>query len=129
MSRAQELEKLRLVLQQRRRALIETSRGAHEELKSLKDMERNPEYEETAQSELADYTLSAVVEQHRRELELIDAAFQRMDQGVYGECVDCGADIALDRLKALPFAIRCEEDARLFERERRGGPHQATPTL
>ncbi|MCI0571158.1 MAG: TraR/DksA C4-type zinc finger protein [Myxococcaceae bacterium] len=129
MSRAKELEKLRLVLQRRRRAVLETSRGAREELRALKDQERDPEYEEGAQSELADYTLSQLVESHRRELELIDSAFQRMDQGVYGECVDCGADIPLDRLRALPFAIRCEEDARMYERERRGSPQQANFTL
>jgi DnaK suppressor protein len=129
MSRATELEKMRLLLQRRRRTLLETSRGANQELKSLHESDKNPEYEETAQSELADYTLSQVVEQHRREMELIDAAFRRMDQGVYGECVDCGADISLDRLRALPYAIRCEEDARQFERDRRGSPAQASHTL
>lgn len=129
MKRTKDLDKLRQELQRRRRALLETSRGAHEELRTLKDQERSPEYEESAQSELADYTLSAVVESQRREMELIDAAFERMDQGVYGECVDCGSDISMERLWALPFAIRCEEDARLWERDRRGGHHQASHTL
>jgi DnaK suppressor protein len=129
MNRAKDIDRLRIELQRRRRALQETARGAHEELRSLKDQERNPEYEETAQSELADYTLSQVVEQHRREMELIDIAFRRMDQGVYGECIDCGTDISLERLMALPFAIRCEEDARQHERDLRGGHAQASHTL
>ncbi|MFY0523863.1 TraR/DksA family transcriptional regulator [Archangium gephyra] len=59
---------------------------------------------------------------------LIDAALRRMDTGVFGTCVDCGYDIPIERLEALPFAIRCEEDATRHELEVRGG-HQATPTL
>ena len=51
---------------------------------------------------------------------LIDAALRRMEVGVFGTCVDCGSDISLERLEALPFAIRCEEDARRHEQEMRG---------
>jgi DnaK suppressor protein len=68
------------------------------------------------------------MESQRREIMLIDAALRRMDTGVFGECVDCGADIPMDRLEALPFAIRCEEDATRHELETRGGPY-ATPSL
>ena len=42
-----------------------------------------------------------------RELADIGAALQRMDDGVYGECVACGCDIALARLQVEPSAARC----------------------
>ncbi|MET0405006.1 MAG: TraR/DksA C4-type zinc finger protein [Cystobacter sp.] len=129
MKRANDLLKIRDLLQRRRRAILNTTEGAQRELAALKDQDRDAEYEEQAQSELADYTLSSLMEAHRREVMLIDAALRRMDTGVFGECVDCGTDITLERLEAMPFAIRCEEDATIHELEMRGGHAQSLPTL
>ncbi|MGQ0508085.1 MAG: TraR/DksA family transcriptional regulator [Myxococcaceae bacterium] len=128
MTRTSDLRELRETLQKRRRDLLETSAGARQELAALKDQERDPEYEEGAQTELADYTLSHLVENHRQELMMIDAALTRMDQETFGECVDCGGEIAFERLQALPFALRCEEDATRHEQETRGGSYLA-PSL
>ena len=127
MNRATDYLKIRDLLQRRRRDIIHATMGAHRELTALKDSERDPEYEENAQTELADYTLSSLMEAQRREIMLIDAALRRMDTGVFGVCVDCGYDIPIERLEALPFAIRCEEDATRHELDMRGGP-QATPS-
>jgi DnaK suppressor protein len=46
-------------------------------------------------------------------LKKIDAALERIDNGTFGECLDCGADISTDRLLARPTAtmcICCKED-------------------
>ncbi len=128
MNRATDFLKIRELLQRRRREILHANMGAHRELASLKESDRDPEYEENAQAELADYTLSSLMEAQRREIMLIDAALRLMDTGVFGECVDCGYEIPMDRLEALPFAIRCEEDATRHELETRGG-HYATPSL
>lgn len=125
---AKMIDEMRLLLQRRRREVQEATRGAARELSALKAQERDPEYEENAQSELADYTLSQLIEQQRRALELIDAAFRRMDAGTFGECIDCGQQISRERLEVLPYAIRCEEDAQLYEQERRMG-QGASPSL
>src|SRR5688572_15332221 len=122
------VRRIRERLQKRRRELLEASEATRAELAALKAAERDPEYEEGAQTELADYTLSQLIENQRRELMLIDAAFQRMDQGGFGVCVDCEMEISPERLDALPFAIRCEEDARRRELERVGGEY-ATPAM
>ena len=37
----------------------------------------------------------------------IRAALRRMDEGTYGTCADCGADISAGRLEALPTATLC----------------------
>jgi DnaK suppressor protein len=118
--------RIRELLQRRRRDILNASQGAQRELMALKNQDRDPEYEENAQAELADYTLSSLVEAQRREIMLIDAALRRMDTGVFGTCVDCGYEIPIERLEALPFAIRCEEDATRHELELRGGGPQAT---
>lgn len=121
MPRDTDVRRIRDLLQRRRRELIEANEGARRELAALQAQERDPEYEEGAQTELADYTLSALIESQRNELRLIDGALQRMDANVYGECVDCGDEIPLERLEALPFALRCAMDATRHEEERMGG--------
>jgi DnaK suppressor protein len=42
-------------------------------------------------------------------LNAIDAALRRLDEGTYGDCVECGDEIHEARLRALPFAVRCRE--------------------
>ncbi len=37
----------------------------------------------------------------------IDEALQRIREGVYAQCEDCGCIISAGRLNALPFARRC----------------------
>lgn len=129
MPSAQELKKIRELLQQRRHDLTVSLNAAQNELKALKAQERDPEFEEGAQSELADFTLTKLMDNHRTEIQAVDAALNRMDAGTFGTCVDCGGEIGLDRLKALPFAVRCEEDAEIREEERRGGAAHSHPTL
>jgi DnaK suppressor protein len=41
------------------------------------------------------------------ELQQIDTALRRMDEGTYGECSACGTDIEFARLEAQPTALRC----------------------
>jgi DnaK suppressor protein len=41
------------------------------------------------------------------ELRAMDAAWQRIKDGSYGVCVDCGGDIGYERLAAFPAATRC----------------------
>ncbi len=49
----------------------------------------------------------AMGEREVAELSAIDAALARLDAGTYGECIDCGKDIAPARLAATPEAPRC----------------------
>jgi len=111
MTRQRDIGRIRELLQRRRRDILSAALAARSEVEALKAAERDPEFEENAQVELADFTLSSLMEAQRRELIQIDAALVRMDNGLFGECVDCGSDIPVERLAALPFAIRCEEDA------------------
>lgn len=48
-------------------------------------------------------------EVQRDETELADvvAALQRMADGSYGECIDCGQEIDVRRLQARPESMRC----------------------
>lgn len=41
------------------------------------------------------------------ELQALDAALERMADGTYGICSDCGDEIPFERLRAYPGAMRC----------------------
>lgn len=103
-------------LQRRRRVILETSRRADAEIDSLRSAERDPEFEEGAQSEHEQFTLARLSEVQRREILQIDAALARIDAGEYGVCRDCGNEIAVRRLEALPYAVLCTECASQHER-------------
>ncbi len=67
---------------------------------------------ETVDREI-DYTLEA---SDGRLLAAIDAALGRIEAGTYGTCVNCGAQIAPERLEAMPWATLCIECKRKEER-------------
>ncbi|MCU7372483.1 TraR/DksA C4-type zinc finger protein [Paucibacter sp. O1-1] len=49
------------------------------------------------------------------ELAASEAALARLAVGSYGQCVDCGAAIALPRLRLLPATLRCAACQHLHE--------------
>ena len=51
--------------------------------------------------------LIGLEERESAELVAIEAALQRIADGSYGLCVDCGVSIATARLHANPTALRC----------------------
>ena len=120
MERSEAFAELRRKLTERRRVLLQTRESQQGELRALKAQDRQPEYEEGAQVKLSDDVLTALSETARREVLQIDAALRRMDERAYGRCVDCGQEIPLERLQALPFTLRCEEDEAAREMSRRG---------
>jgi DnaK suppressor protein len=52
----------------------------------------------------------------RNTLLQIENALRRMDEGTYGRCANCGRDIALPRLEALPWARFCVDCQELAEK-------------
>lgn len=62
--------------------------------------------DESMANELADINV-ATLDHHIRDMRDIEAAFERIREGAFGACIDCGDDIAFDRLQAYPTAKRC----------------------
>lgn len=52
----------------------------------------------------------------RNTLLQIENALRRMDDGTYGRCANCGRDVALPRLEALPWARFCVDCQELAEK-------------
>lgn len=46
-------------------------------------------------------------DRERRKLQLLDESLGRLDDGEYGVCEECEGEIALGRLRAMPFSRLC----------------------
>ena len=51
----------------------------------------------------------ALIQMKSETLNKINEALRRLDEGTYGNCFECGDEIAEARLRALPFALRCKD--------------------
>ncbi|HET9475311.1 MAG TPA: TraR/DksA C4-type zinc finger protein [Steroidobacteraceae bacterium] len=54
-----------------------------------------------------DEVLEAIERSAIGELEHIEAALERIDQGVYGLCAKCAGEIDAERLRVVPYATLC----------------------
>ncbi len=54
-----------------------------------------------------DEVLDGLSEGARAEIGQINAALDRMERGDYGLCKECGEDIRIERLEAVPYAEFC----------------------
>ncbi len=62
--------------------------------------------------------VDALGNEARAELAKIASALQRLDNGEYGICVECGLPINPGRIKVHPYADECIECAEFDERRR-----------
>ena len=75
---------------------------------------------ESAEADIQEDLEFALVQMKSETLNKINDALVRLEQGNYGNCFDCGEEIAEKRLRALPFAVRCKdcEEAREIAEQR-----------
>src|SRR3954465_4665017 len=88
---------------------------------------------ESAEADIQEDLEFALVQMKSETLNKINDALVRLEQDTYGNCFDCGEEIAEKRLRALPFAVRCKdcEEARegAEQRERQRAPRRGTSSL
>lgn len=65
-------------------------------------------------------------DRERKKLEQVDDALRRVDAGEYGECEECGGEIAVGRLEAMPFSRLCVTCQSEFEQTQRTMQSDAT---
>jgi RNA polymerase-binding protein DksA len=53
-----------------------------------------------------EFTLS-LMQSEEETLDLIEAALERIEEGDYGQCEECGVKIPKTRLNAIPYASLC----------------------
>ena len=64
---------------------------------------------ESAEADIQEDLEFALVQMKSETLNRVNDALVRLEQGSYGNCFDCGEEIAEKRLRALPFAVRCKD--------------------
>ena len=64
---------------------------------------------ESAEADIQEELEFALVQMKAETLSKVHDALVRLEQGNYGNCFDCGEEIAEKRLRALPFAVRCKD--------------------
>ena len=68
-----------------------------------------PDEIDTASSEVNLQFTGRLREREQGLLAKVDSALAKIDQGSFGQCMSCGEDIGLKRLKARPVAELCIE--------------------
>jgi RNA polymerase-binding protein DksA len=114
-------ERFRKILVDERERVSATLAHLHES--NSRSFEEETE-EETYDNHLADSATatlnreidSTLEENSEHVLTGINEALDRIDNGTFGMCEHCGAQIAVERLEAIPYATRCIDCQRLAER-------------
>ena len=75
---------------------------------------------ENSESDIQDDIEFALIQMKAETVTRIAAALNRLEEGTYGYCYECGGEITEQRLRVLPFAARCRdcEEVREVERTR-----------
>lgn len=63
----------------------------------------------------------ALASEEERLFMLVQEAIERLNEGAYGQCVDCGGAIGEGRLEAIPYAKLCV-DCKTLREENNGMP-------
>ena len=114
MRRKETYESLARELHRQRQVLFKEVAETETDLRFIAE-DRESELEERAQEERAARLYARLGIRAKREIEEIDAALQRLADGKYGACGECGDPFSIARLHALPATRLCIGCARLQE--------------
>jgi DnaK suppressor protein len=64
---------------------------------------------ETSEADIQEDIEFALIQMKAETLQRINQALDRLEEGSYGRCYECGDEISEARLRALPFAVRCKD--------------------
>jgi DnaK suppressor protein len=115
-AKARRLDELRTVLESRRAELAQEVQGSIRGVRSDGTGDRDGlDAAESSEADSQDDIGFALIQLKAETLKNIDIALRRIEQGDYGDCFECGNEIAEARLRALPFAVRCRDCEALRE--------------
>jgi DnaK suppressor protein len=110
---------LRHMLSMRRREMQNDVQGRIRDGRNDRANEVRDELEHSDADSQGEIEL-ALLQMRAATLTRIDEALVRIDAGEYGYCLECAREISEQRLRALPFAVRCRacEETRELEQTR-----------
>jgi DnaK suppressor protein len=103
---------LKQMLEERRREIQAEVQGKIRDVRAEASMGgKNEVFDavESSEADIQDDIEFALIQMKSETLNKINDALTRLDNGDYGNCFECGEEIAEKRLRALPFAVRCKD--------------------
>ncbi len=129
-------EDLKRMLDERKREILAE---VHEKIRDVRSensfgkMNEVLDSGESSEADIQEDIEFALIQMKAETLSKINEALARLEEGAYGYCFECGQEIAQQRLRALPFAVRCKdcEEAREMaaKRERVMAQRQQSSSL
>ena len=115
-ARARRLEDFRAILESRRAELSQDVEVRIRDVRSEGIGDRDVrDAAESSEIDIQDDIGFALIQLKAETLNKINTALRRIDEGDYGDCFECGGEIAEARLRALPFAVRCRDCEAIHE--------------
>jgi DnaK suppressor protein len=105
-------DELKRILEERRREILSEVKEKIKDVRlegSGDNMHRVADAAETSEADIQDDIEFALIQMKAETLHKIDEALRRLAEGAYGYCFECGEEISEQRLRALPFAVRCKD--------------------
>ena len=120
---SQQIDEVRGTLEERRRALLgelreDAAKARNEQFTELAGP-ASDEGDQSVASLIADLD-QADLSRDLDQLRALEAARDRVAEGSYGVCAECGRDIGFERLRANPTAVRCIECQTRYEKTHAG---------
>jgi DnaK suppressor protein len=126
---------LKQILEERRREILSAVKTKIKDVRAegSSGIMHAVDVAETSESDIQDDIEFALIQMKAETLNKIDEALRRLEEGTYGNCFECGEEISQQRLRALPFAVRCKdcEEARelAVQRERTASQRRGATSL
>lgn len=104
-------DELRAMLEERRRELLREVQGKIRDVRAEGSDKPHEVLDpgETSEADIQEDIEFALIQMKAETLNKINEALARLDEGRYGFCFECGDEISEQRLRALPFAVRCKD--------------------
>ncbi len=90
-----------------------------EDFKRIVNGLESKDFGDIAADDVATKKLEAINRHESIRLKQVESALGRIRNNHYGVCLQCGKKIPEDRLKAIPYAVRCIDCRNETERENR----------
>jgi DnaK suppressor protein len=107
-ARTRRYNELRRMLEDRRRESMSDLHGRIRDVRTEGDRDVRDDGESSEVDIQEDIELS-LIQMKSETLNKINEALGRLEGNTYGNCFECGDEIAEPRLRALPFAVRCKD--------------------
>jgi RNA polymerase-binding transcription factor len=98
---------LRTILRERRREMQDDVQNRIRDRRAGRSIEVRDDLEHSDADSQGDLAL-ALLQMRTEALARIDEALARLEANKYGSCFECQTEISEQRLRALPFAVRCQ---------------------